>query len=80
MESLKNVKKVIGVKQSRKAIKEGLAAHVYTALNAQSHIIAPILELCAQMGVPVTKIETMEELGEACGIDVGAAVTAVLKN
>jgi large subunit ribosomal protein L7A len=80
MSFLKNVKKVIGVKQSRKAIKEDMASHVYVASDAQSHVTDPVLEACRQMGVPVTMMDTMAELGEACSIDVGAAVAAVLKD
>lgn len=80
MDGLKKEKKVIGLKQSKKAILEGRAAHVHVAADAQSHITAPILELCEKMHLSVTTWESMKSLGEACAIDVGAAVAVVLKN
>jgi large subunit ribosomal protein L7A len=35
--------------------------------------------LCAQRGVPVQDVRSMKELGTACGIEVGAATAAILK-
>ena len=34
--------------------------------------------LCKQKGVPVTYVDSMKMLGKACGIEVGAAVAAVV--
>ena len=36
------------------------------------------LELCSEHGMEVTEVTTMTELGDAVGIDVGAAVVVVL--
>ncbi len=70
--------KVIGVKQSKKAIRNGRAAKVYIALDAERRVTDPIYELCSETSTPVSEAATMAELGEAVGIDVGAAVVAVL--
>ena len=79
MQSLKGSNKVIGIKQSRKALKEKRVEHAYIASDAQAHVTAPILELCKQVEVAYTMVQSMAELGAACGIDVGAAVVVVLK-
>ena len=71
--------KVVGVKQSRRAIREGRAVQVFLAVNADPALTAPLAELCAAEGVPVEQILTMEELGKAAGIQVGATVVAVLR-
>ena len=71
--------KVVGVKQSRRAIREGRAVQVFLATNADPALTAPLAELCAAEGVPVEQEQTMEELGKAAGIQVGAAVVAVLR-
>lgn len=71
--------KVIGVKQSKKAIRDGAAAVVYIALDAEKRVTQPIYELCGETGTQVTEITTMTELGDAAGIDVGAAVVTVLR-
>lgn len=71
--------KVVGVKQSRRAIREGRAVQVFLATNADPALTAPLAELCAAEGVPVEQERTMEELGKAAGIQVGAAVVALLR-
>ena len=71
--------KVVGVKQSRRAIREGRALQVFLATNADPVLTGPLAELCAAEGVPVEQAATMEELGKAAGIQVGAAVVAVLR-
>lgn len=70
--------KVAGVKQSRKAIREGRAKLVYLALDADPAITAPLAESCAAAGIPVERTYTMAQLGQACRVNVGAAVVAVL--
>jgi len=77
MLDLKVAKKVIGAKQTRRAVAAGEALTVYIAADAEARVIAPIRELCTQYGVTVAEVETMRELGKACGIEVGAAVAAV---
>lgn len=79
LSELRTVQKAVGVKQSKKAIRDGAAAHVYIALDAESRVTTPIYELCGETGTPLTEITTMAELGDAAGIDVGAAVVTVLR-
>ncbi len=75
---LRAAHKVIGVKQSKKAIRDGSAKTVFIALDAEKRVVGPIYELCSASDVPVEEISTMAELGDAAGIDVGAAVVTVL--
>ncbi len=70
--------KVIGVKQSRKAIREGRAKRVYLACDADPAITEPVAASCAAAGIPVEMDNTMAQLGQACRITVGASVVAVL--
>ena len=71
--------KVIGVKQSRKAIREGRARKVYLACDADPALTEPIAQSCAQQGIPVKEEYSMAQLGHACRITVGASVVALLK-
>jgi len=71
---------VVGVKQSQKAIARSQAKGVLIAEDADIHVTGPVQELCKARQVPVEMVPTMQELGRACGIHVGAAVAAVLKN
>lgn len=75
---LTSQQKVVGVKQSRKAIRDGLAKLVFLACDADPAITAPVANSCAAAGVPVEQTYTMAQLGRACRVSVGASVVAVL--
>ena len=77
---LASQEKVIGVKQSRKAVREGRACQVYLACDADPALTEPVAEHCAQVGIPVETEYTMAQLGKACRITVGASVVAVLRD
>ena len=71
--------KVIGVKQTRRALRDGKAAMLFLARDADPALTDPLEELCRQQKLPVDRSYTLEELGRAAGIQVGAAVIAVLR-
>ena len=75
---LASQKKVIGVKQSRRAIREGRATRVFLADDADPAITDPVAESCKTAGIPVETGYTMAQLGQACRITVGASVVALL--
>lgn len=79
LSELRAAHKVIGVKQSKKAIRDGAAAEVFVALDAEKRVVGPVYELCSETDTKITEITTMAELGDAAGIDVGAAVVTVLR-
>ena len=68
---LASQEKVIGVKQSRKAIREGRAKRVYLACDADPAITEPVAASCAEAGIPVETDYTLSQLGQACRISVG---------
>lgn len=70
-------KKTVGTKQTLKAIERGQAKVVYLALNADRHVVEPILHMCASKGIPVIQVDSMQALGKACGIEVGCATAAI---
>lgn len=75
---LASQEKVIGVKQSRKAVREGRAKRVYLACDADPAITEPVAVSCEAAGIPVETEHTMAQLGRACRITVGASAVAVL--
>lgn len=79
LETLKASKKVIGIKQTLKAVNKESVSLVYVAENADERLIRPLQEACETQGVAVQVIPTMLELGKACGIEVGAAAVGVVK-
>jgi large subunit ribosomal protein L7A len=78
LDELKGQPKVIGTKQVKKAITKGEAVSIFLANDAEPHIIEPIKELCREHNINFVAVETMEQLGKACGIDVGAATVALV--
>ncbi len=78
LEELRNGSKVIGAKQVKKAITKGLAIRVYLAEDAEPHITEPIKALCLQLQVDYQLADSMESLGDVCGIDVGSAAVALI--
>lgn len=79
LSQLNQQKKVVGVKQSYKVIRNGQTACVFVAQDAEMRVLRPIYELCEQMQVPVHEVDSMQTLGKAAQINIGAAVVAVLK-
>ena len=79
LEELKAKEKVVGVKQSRRAVRDGRALRVFLASDADPALTGPLREQCQAEEVPVTEDYTMGQLGQAAGIQVGAAVVALLK-
>ena len=80
LESLKGAARVIGVKQVTKAVQKSQADAVFLADDADGRVTEALLHLADEIGVPVVHVPTMQELGKACSIEVGAAAAAVLKS
>ena len=72
------MKKVVGLKQTRRAVTEGCAEKVYVARDADPALTEPLLQICRSMGVCAVEVRSMKELGRACAIAVGTAAAAVL--
>ena len=70
---------VVGLKQSLKAVEGGDAKCAFVAEDADSHVKEPFIAACKQCGVSIEYYPTCQQLGDACGIDVGAAVAVVKK-
>ena len=78
LDELKTQRKVVGMKQLRKSLKNGEVVCVYVAENADPRMTDPLTEECARLGVELRFVPTMAELGKACGISVGAAAAGLL--
>ena len=75
---LEQAAKVVGVKQTRRALNDGRAKSVFLARDADPALTEPMAQAAGDKGVPVLWTEHMKELGKACGIAVGAAVAAIV--
>ena len=75
---LSRQKLAVGAKQLKRAVRAGTVRCVSLAENADPALTQPLAELCADNQIQITWVASMETLGSACGIEVGAAAAAVL--
>lgn len=71
--------KVVGAKQTRRALESGMAVRVFWAADADPRITESVVLLAREKGVEAEKVSSMKELGKACSLTVGAAVAALVK-
>ena len=76
----KNLSKVVGLKQTLRAIQNDLAKEVFVANDADIRIINQVISVAKEKNIKVNKVDTMEELGKAANIRVGAATLAIVEN
>ena len=69
----------VGARQLKKALAAGRTKQVFLARNADPVLTEPIAELCRRQEAEVLWVLTMEDLGRACGIEVGAAAAAAVE-
>ena len=76
---LANDNKFVGLKQSSRAIMEGMTIkNAYIARDADEKVKTPFLALCSKNKINVVWVDSMAQLGEACGISVGAAIAVTM--
>ncbi len=80
-EIIKSSNKAVGTKQVIKAVESGKAKMVIIARDADDFIIKKIKAVidAHSVDIDVEYVDTMEELGVMCGIQVGAASAVILK-
>jgi len=81
LEELKNASaKTVGMKQTLRAVSAGKAKKVYLATDVDEYISNKVKSECEKHNIPIFYVDSMKELGQVCGIDVGAATAAVLSD
>ena len=68
---LSGTNKVVGAKQVKRTLKDGRAARLYMALDADPRLLQPLVQEAVNRQVPVVQVSSMKELGQSCGISVG---------
>lgn len=78
MHDLKKGPRVVGTKQTLRVLENGTAKVLYIAKNAQKQVTLRAIELAESKNIPIVYIETMEELAEACDVEVKTATAALI--
>lgn len=79
VESLRERKRAVGIKQTIKAIENGSAKAVFVAKDADERVVGKVIDMCRKDNIQLEYVETMKILGKACNIDVGAAVACTFE-
>ncbi len=77
-EYFKTAKKVVGVKQAARALEKSIVKTLVVADDADGRLVQPLVDVCINASIPVEHVESMQELGRLCGIQVGASAVAIL--
>ena len=70
---------IVGTKQSVKALLNKQVKEIVIAEDAEYRIVEKVIQTAEQQHTPLTKVTSMKMLGKACGIEVGAAVVAIIQ-
>lgn len=76
---LKTGQKTVGARQTLKALQRRAARVVFVARDADPAVVQPIVELARSQGIQLVYVDTMQVLGRACGIEVGASTAALVE-
>lgn len=80
MHRLEHGLKVVGTKQTQKAIDECLVEVLYVADDAQPEQIEQLIADAQSKHIDIVNIPTMIELGRACDVEVKTATAALIVN
>ena len=78
LSELHSSEKIVGLKQVINSIERGSARKVFLAKDVSPDIYDNVLNLCKVNEIPVVFADTRKQLGNACNIDVPAAVAAII--
>ena len=77
LEKLKNSPKVVGTRRLLRAIQAGEIAEAYIARDADLFIRRQVRDECDKARIPLIEVDTMKQLGEACGVEVPTASAGI---
>ena len=79
LERLKNADKVVGTRRLLRAILAGEIEEAYVARDADLFIYRQVRDACNKMNVRMVEVDSMKQLGEACGVEVKTASAGIRK-
>lgn len=79
IEKLNDSLKVVGTRRLLRAIGAGEISVAYIARDADLYIVRQVRQACNEAGVRMIEVDTMKELGQACGVEVKTASAGLKK-
>lgn len=71
-------RRVVGAKEALKKLAAGRVTALYVARDAEPNVVQAVVASAEAHKIPIYYVETKGELGQQCGIQVGAACAATL--
>jgi large subunit ribosomal protein L7A len=69
--------KVVGTKQVIRGLEAGELKMVFIARDADEPLRRKLIAACESAGIPFDSDFTLSQIGESCGIQVGAAAAGI---
>ncbi len=79
LEELAKVQITVGTKSLMRRLNADEVQEVFLADDADLYLKQKVTTLCNERNVPMNKVRSMQELGQACGVKVDTAAVGVLK-
>ncbi len=57
-------KRTIGTNQTLKALQQSIARQLFVAKDAETRVVAPIVSMAQDRGIPVEWVDSMKHLGK----------------
>ncbi|MFZ5974479.1 MAG: ribosomal L7Ae/L30e/S12e/Gadd45 family protein [Bacillota bacterium] len=71
--------RIVGTKQVIKHLRQNRLCTLYLAGDVDDNVRSMLEQAVGSQALEIVDVPTMKELGQLCGIDVGAACAALLK-
>ena len=79
LQALEGASRVVGTRQVLRGIQSGSLRAVYVANDADTFLYQRIVRAAEAAGIPVIRVQSMKELGQACGVSVSTAAAGLTK-
>lgn len=78
--SINDGPRVVGTKQTLKALHEGEVSTLFIAKDAKPQIVEEALKLAKSQNIHIDYVDSMEQLGRDCNVKVKTATAALINN
>ncbi len=72
--------KVVGTKQTLKALQSQYVTELYVAKDAEPELLEELIQIANDQQLSIVELPTMDELGKACEVEVKTATAALIVN
>ncbi|MCS7242381.1 MAG: ribosomal L7Ae/L30e/S12e/Gadd45 family protein [Candidatus Caldatribacterium sp.] len=79
LEELRGARRVVGFRETQRAIERGRAKKVFVALDVDETLREAVVALARAKNIPLEYVPSAQELGRVCGIEVRSSCAAIVE-